>query len=151
VKRSLMLFPTLLFLAAACKSSDSRIVYVDFSAVGEIKEGAPVRLGGIDIGIVEKLTLGHSGVRATLLIQRSDAPIQINDRVAVRPVGIFGAQEVEIIPASTDGPPLRNRDTLHAAPSDSMATTREALSRAVIREFTKQLFSSADSNKRKRP
>lgn len=105
------LLTVILLCPVACTGPERRTVYVELSAIGNLKEGAPVRFGGTDIGIVEKLTLLRSTSMATLLIQRKDAPVQSNDRVAVHPIGLFGAEVIDIIPSPAEGRPLRNGDT----------------------------------------
>ena len=139
-----------LCVPVGCKGRDGRTAYVTLASADDLKVGAPVRFRGIEIGVVQKLVLQHAGVRAELLIQLPDAPVQSNDGVAVSSVGLFGDHAVEIIPASFDGLPLRDGDTLHAAPPDSLAPTRDALARAVVREFT-QRFVSRDSTRSTAP
>ena len=141
---------TLLALAVACRRPDTRTAYVLLPAAEDLKEGAPVKFRGIDIGVVRKIALQRTGIRAELLIRRPDAPIQVNDRVAIRAVGIFRDQAIDIIPASTDAAPLRDGDTLHAAPPDSLAPTREALTRAVVQEFARR-FGISDSSRNGTP
>jgi ABC-type transporter Mla subunit MlaD len=136
----------LLTLPVACKRSGNRTVYADVPAAGSLKEGAPVKFRGIDIGLVRKLTLLRSGVRLELLIQRPDAPLQINDRVAVRPTGTFADEVVEIVPGPASARPLRDRDSLQSVPPDSLATVRDALTRAIVHEFTER-WSRTDSTK----
>ena len=136
----------LLALPIACRQSGNRTVYVEVSTAGNLEEGSPVKFGGIDIGRVRRLTLLRSSVRLELLIQRSDAPLQVNDRVAVRPIGIFGAEAVEIIPSAPNDRALRDRDSLQAAQPDSLAPVREALARAVVHEFAER-WRRADSTK----
>jgi ABC-type transporter Mla subunit MlaD len=125
-------------VSLACGRAQTRTAYVVLPVAENVKEGAPVKFRGIDIGVVQKIWLQRSGIRAQLVIRRPDAPLQANDRVVVRAVGVFGDQAIVIIPASTDGPPLRDGDTLHAAPPDSLAPTGAALTRAV-QEFTRRL------------
>ena len=136
----------LLALPVACKRSGNRTVYADVPVAGSLKEGAPVKFRGIDIGLVRKLTLLRSGVRLELLIQRPDAPLQINDRVAVRPTGTFGDEVVEIVPGPASGPPLRDRDSLQSVPPDSLAAVRDALTRAIAHQLSER-WGRTDSTK----
>ena len=142
VRASSLLLAAILLSAIACSRRNGRTAYVELPANSDFREGAPVRFQGFEIGRVQKVTLRRTGVLATLLIQRADAPMQSNDRVAVHPVGIFGDQALDILPAAADGPPLRDGDTLHAAPVDSLAPAREALTRALVHEFTQRLLRS---------
>jgi ABC-type transporter Mla subunit MlaD len=149
VKASSLLL-TALVSASACTRSHGRTAYVDFPAVADLREGTPVRFQGIPIGTVRKLTLRRSGAIATLLIDRADAPLQSNDRVAIHPVGIFGDEVIDIVLASAAGRPLRDGDTLQVASTDSLAPIRDLLMRAVAHEFTNRVFHS-DSTRRSRP
>ena len=146
-KLSFALFLTFLSVPVACKRPDTRTAYVLVPVAENVKEGGSVKFRGIDIGVVRKISLQRTGILAELVIQRRDAPIQANDRVAIRAVGVFGDQAVDIIPSSTDGPPLRDGDTLRAAPPDSLAPTRDALTRAVVQEFTRR-FAAPDSSQK---
>jgi len=147
VKAWLVLLPIALLSSGGCRRSTERIAFVDLPAAANIREGTAVRFQNIDIGVVKKVTLRRSGVRATLLIQRPDAPLQTNDHVAVQPNGFFGDQAVDIIPATTEGRPLRDGDTLRAAPPDSVSASRDALARALVHEFTERMLRS-DTTKR---
>lgn len=128
----------LLTLPAACRRSGDRTVYVELPASGHLKEESSVKFGGIDIGRVQRLTQLHSGVRLELLIQRADAPLQAGDRVAVRPIGIFGEETVVIMPGTGNDRPLRDGDTLHAAPPDPPSPVRDAFARAVMQELAER-------------
>jgi ABC-type transporter Mla subunit MlaD len=131
---------------SACKRSEDRIVFVDLPRAENPKEGTAVQFRGIDIGRVNKVTLEHSGVRLKLLIQRADAPVELNDRVALRAIGVFGDQVVDIIPSPTEGQAVADRGALRAAPPDSLAPTGDALVRAVVHEFA-QRSSKSDSSR----
>lgn len=139
VKFQWLLLVGLLALPAACRRSGDRRVYVEVPTAGNLKEGSSVKFGGIDVGHVQRLTLLHSGVRLELLIDRSDAPLQANDLVAVRPVGIFGDETVVIMPGTPNDRTLRDGDTLHAARSDSAGPVRQALTRALMNELAERL------------
>ncbi len=131
---------------SACKYSADRIVFVDLAGAEDLKEGTAVQFRGIDIGRVNRVTLQRSGVHVELLIRRANAPVEVNDRVAVRPIGIFGDKVVEIIPSPADGPSVADGGQLRAAPPDSLAPTRDAWARAVVHEFARQ-WSKADSSR----
>lgn len=152
LRRSWLLVPTmvLLCLVACNRRPSGRVAYVDLPAVDNLEEGTPVRFGGVDIGVLQHVALRRDGITATLLIQRPDAPIHANDLVAVRPVGIFGAHALDIIPVPSEARPLRSGDTLHAAPPDSLAPVREALMRAVVHEFADRLRQSDTTKQRNR-
>ena len=147
VRGGVVLLAAVILCTTACKRSYTRTAHVELPQGADVREGAPVRFRGFDIGFVQKVTLRRSGAIATLVIQRPDAPIQSNDSVAVHPVGIFGAEAIDIILASSGGHPLRNEDTLHATAPDSLAPMREELARALVHELTERLFHS-DSGRR---
>ena len=50
----------LFLIPAACQRPSTRIAYVDLQAVGSLKEGATVKFRGIDIGLVQKLSMLRS-------------------------------------------------------------------------------------------
>ena len=137
---------TFLMFPVACTRSRNRTVYAEVPTAGSLKEGSSVKFGGIDIGVVRSVTPLRSGARLELLIQRPDAPLQIDDRVAIHPVGVFGEETVMIVPGPTDGQPLRDGDSLRAAPPDSLAPVRDALARAIVHEFVERARQS-DSTK----
>lgn len=129
----------LLALPAGCGRSGNRTVYVDVPTAGHLKEGSPVKFGSIDIGRLRRLTLLHSGVRLELLIERSDAPLQYDDLVAVRPVGVFGYETVVIVPGKGNERPLRDGDSLHAAAPEPPSPFREAFARAAMQQLSEDL------------
>lgn len=136
-----------LTLPAACRRSGDRTVYVELPTAGHLKEGSPIAFGGIDIGRVQRLTPLDSSVRLELLIQRADAPLQAGDRVAVRPVGIFGDETVVIMPGTGNDRPLHTGDSLHAAPPDPPSPMRDAFKRAVRQELAERWHLVLDSTK----
>ena len=141
----------LLTLPAACRRSGDRTVYVELPTAGHLNEDSPVTFGGIEIGRVQGLTPLHANVRVQLLIQRADAPLQAGDRVAVRPVGIFGDETVVIMPGTGNDRPLRDGDSLHAAAPDPPSPAREALARAVMQELAERWHLVVDSTKAGEP
>lgn len=146
VKAFSLMLATALLSPIACGRPHGRTVYVELPA-GGVREGAPVLFHGFEIGIVQRVTPRRSGLIATVLIQRPDAPVQSNDHVSVHISSIFGDQAIDISPSPSDGPPLRDGDTLHAAPPDTLAAAREALTRAIVHEFTERMLRS-DSARR---
>ena len=147
--RSLALLLVVLVMSSTSCGRPSRRAYVALPTAQGLTEGSAVRFGGIDIGRVRKLTLQRRGVVAELLIQRPDAPIQINDRVAIRMIGLFGDHAVEVVPAPTESRALRDGDILRAAPPDSQAASREALARAIVHEFTERMLRTDTTAKSK--
>jgi ABC-type transporter Mla subunit MlaD len=130
---------SLVALAAACGRSGGRTVFVDVPMAGHLKEGSPVKFGGVDIGRVQRLTTLRAGVRLELLILRSDAPIQTDDSVAIRPMGIFGDETVVIVPGTSNQRPLRDGDSLHAAAPDPPSPVHDAFARAAMQELAERL------------
>jgi phospholipid/cholesterol/gamma-HCH transport system substrate-binding protein len=74
-------------------------LYARFKWGAGVKQGQPVRLAGVQIGVVSDVELDPKG---TILITMSieDAyHVPRNSKAAVVPVGIFGDQEIALTPA----------------------------------------------------
>jgi phospholipid/cholesterol/gamma-HCH transport system substrate-binding protein len=74
-------------------------LYARFNWGAGVKQGQPVRLAGVQIGVVSDVELDPKG---TILIKMSiEKPYQVprNSLAAVIPVGIFGDQEIALTPA----------------------------------------------------
>ena len=127
-----------LCLAMGC-SERGRIIHAELPAAPDVKVGAPVRFHGVDIGEVRALTPERHALRAELLITRADAPVRARDRVAVRPIGIFGDVAVDIVPGPDSAGEVGPETVLLAAPADSVAAVRQAVLQAVVKEALEQL------------
>jgi phospholipid/cholesterol/gamma-HCH transport system substrate-binding protein len=74
-------------------------LYARFKWGAGVKQGQPVRLAGVQIGVVSDVELDPKG---TILIKMSIEDkygVPRNSQAAVVPVGIFGDQEIALLPA----------------------------------------------------
>ena len=89
--------------------------------VNGLKAGAPVRLGGVEVGAVRKVELAPRGSHMVELTMRLDKKIQprITDRsqVTLGSLGLLGEKAVDITSA-TLGPPVEDGGYLAAATED---------------------------------
>jgi phospholipid/cholesterol/gamma-HCH transport system substrate-binding protein len=74
-------------------------LYARFKWGAGVKQGQPVRLAGVQIGVVSDVELDPKG---TILIKMSiekEYQVPRNSQAAVVPVGIFGDQEIALTPS----------------------------------------------------
>jgi phospholipid/cholesterol/gamma-HCH transport system substrate-binding protein len=74
-------------------------LYARFKWGAGVRQGQPVRLAGVQIGVVSHVELDPKG---TILVEMSIEDgygVPTNSTAAVQPVGIFGDQEIALIPA----------------------------------------------------
>ncbi len=112
---------------------DGYPLYAGFQRSDGLLEGAPVRLAGIDVGVVQGLELkGGFQSRATLLI---DTGIKVpNDSAAViHTDGLFGAKYVEVEPGGA-------LDSLNSG--DTFAFTQDSL---IVEDLLERLVAMAKS------
>ena len=91
-------------------------LYARFKWGAGVKQGQPVRLAGVQIGVVSDVELDPKG---TILIKMSiENRYQVprNSQAAVVPVGIFGDQEIALIPASPSPIFFAKGDSVPPAP-----------------------------------
>src|SRR3569832_70596 len=123
-------------LLSACRDRNERVVHAVVPAARGLKEGALVRFRGIEVGRVNAVRIVDSGVQLDLAIERADAPLRTADRVRLAPSGLFGDNEVELVPGSVKAPKLAPNGWLAAVPLDTLAAIREA----VAAEYVRQAF-----------
>ncbi|MDP2807656.1 MAG: MlaD family protein, partial [bacterium] len=88
-----------------------------FDDVSGLQEGAPVRVSGFQVGVVNKITLveigGRQKVEARLRIEKQAQPrIRRGSHAKISSMGLLGDKLVEIVPASIDQPMLNNGEEL---------------------------------------
>ena len=91
-------------------------LYARFKWGAGVKQGQPVRLAGVQIGVVSDVELDPKG---TILIKMSiekDYHVPRNSQAAVVPVGIFGDQEIALLPASPSPIFFAEGDSVPPAP-----------------------------------
>src|SRR5512138_3292820 len=91
-------------------------LYSRFKWGAGVKQGQPVRLAGVQIGVVSDVELDPKG---TILIKMSIENrynVPRNSQAAVVPVGIFGDQEIALIPESPSPIFFAKGDSVPPAP-----------------------------------
>jgi len=73
-------------------------LYARFKWGAGVKQGQPVRLAGVQIGVVSDVELDPSGTILVKMTVEDDYHVPRNSKAAVVPVGIFGDQEIALIP-----------------------------------------------------
>jgi len=63
-----------------------------------VKQGQPVRLAGVQIGVVSDVELDPKGTILVKMTIEDDYHVPQNSTAAVQPVGIFGDQEIALVP-----------------------------------------------------
>ena len=64
-----------------------------------VKQGQPVRLAGVQIGVVSDVELDPKGTILVTMSIEDKYGVPRNSTAAVQPVGIFGDQEIALLPA----------------------------------------------------
>jgi len=64
-----------------------------------VKQGQPVRLAGVQIGVVSDVELDPRGTILVTMSIEDGFGVPTNSKAAVVPVGIFGDQEIALLPA----------------------------------------------------
>src|SRR3954452_9784412 len=93
-------------LLSACRDRNARVVHAVLPAARGLREGALVRYRGIEVGQVNAVRIVDTGVQLDLDIKRADAPLRTADQIRLASNGLFGDNEVEIVPGSVKAPKL---------------------------------------------
>ena len=91
-------------------------LYARFKWGAGIKQGQPVRLAGVQVGVVSTVDLDPRG---TILVKMSiEKRYQVprNSSAAVVPVGIFGDQEIALLPTEPSPTSFNPGDSVPPAP-----------------------------------
>jgi phospholipid/cholesterol/gamma-HCH transport system substrate-binding protein len=116
-----------------------------FDDVGGLQKGAPVRVSGFQVGVVNSIDLvetsGKPRVEVTLRIEKSwQSKIRRGSVARISSLGLLGDKLVEIVPAGPDGALLKNGDLLS---TKEVMPPEEILARAA--EISDTLMSTAYS------
>ena len=72
---------------------------VEFGRIDGLNVGSKVRLAGINVGVVEIVTLkNNKRAQITLFINQADLPIPVDTAAVIESDGIFGEKYVELYP-----------------------------------------------------
>jgi len=74
-----------------------------FNTAGDLKEGAAVKMAGVEIGRVEKIELADQKVRVTMKLH-SDAQVKTDSKATIRFTGLMGQNFIALGFGSTDSP-----------------------------------------------
>jgi phospholipid/cholesterol/gamma-HCH transport system substrate-binding protein len=143
VAATLALFATTVFVIGQERSmfmSKARL-YTSFADINGLVVGAPVRLAGLDIGVVSKLTfetaLEHPEARVELSFDERYLPRLRRDSFAyIDSKGLLGDKLINLTVGSTNAPPLRDGDFVQPRDSlsfESLARQLEGTARAITR------------------
>jgi|SRR5687768_3239742 len=73
-------------------------LYARFQWGAGVKQGQPVRLAGVQIGVVSDVELDPRGTILITMSIEDEHHVPRNSKAAVVPVGIFGDQEIALLP-----------------------------------------------------
>lgn len=90
-----------------------------FSNASGLGRGVPVEIAGIEIGVVEGISLVEGRALVTMHI-RSDLKLGVDSQAIIRTSGVLGDKYIEIIPGLTGAPKLKEGDRIiqTQAPAD---------------------------------
>ncbi|MCU0606051.1 MAG: MlaD family protein [Candidatus Edwardsbacteria bacterium] len=93
------------------------ILYAVFSDVSGLQNGAPVRVSGYQVGVVNDIAMrevdGRNRIVVKLRLEKAtQASIRTGSVAKIGSMGLLGDKLVEIVPATYDQPVLQHNDTL---------------------------------------
>ena len=91
-------------------------LYARFQWGAGVKQGQPVRLAGVQIGVVSDVQLDPKGTILVIMSIENKFHAPRNSVAAVVPVGIFGDQEIALQPASPSAVFFNAGDSVPPAP-----------------------------------
>lgn len=84
-----------------------------FTNVQGLRTGAPVWLFGVEVGIVENISINSSGTYVLLSIDKKYHPnIYRNAHATIMTMGILGDKFIEVYPGDTSNPQISYGDTI---------------------------------------
>ena len=92
-------------------------LYARFKWGAGVKQGQPVRLAGVQIGVVSDVKLDPKGTILVIMSIEKDYNVPRNSQAGVVPVGIFGDQEIALIPAEPSPIFFNSGDSVPPAPT----------------------------------
>ena len=91
-------------------------LYARFKWGAGVKQGQPVRLAGVQIGVVSDVELDPRGTILVKMSIEEHYPVPRNSKAAVVPVGIFGDQEIALVPDEPSSLAFNSGDSVPPAP-----------------------------------
>ncbi|MBN2751355.1 MAG: MCE family protein [Rhodospirillaceae bacterium] len=119
------------------ESQSGFALYAGFHRSDGLMEGAPVRLSGIDVGVVSNMELRANFQSQATLRMNDGIRIPADSAAVIHTDGLFGGKYIEIEPGGT-------METL--VDGDTLAFTQDAL---VVEDLLERLVAMAKSQKMK--
>ncbi|MBI3548672.1 MAG: MCE family protein [Elusimicrobia bacterium] len=94
-------------------------IYVDFTDVSGLSEDSPVRLSGVDVGKVKKISFQSGKVRAEARI-REGVPIYKNSLFQIGSTGIIGSKYLQIDQGKAESGVLQPGEAVQGKEADSI-------------------------------
>jgi len=91
-------------------------LYARFKWGAGIKQGQPVRLAGVQVGVVSTVDLDPRGTILVKMSIEKQYQVPRNSSAAVVPVGIFGDQEIALLPTEPSPISFNPGDSVPSAP-----------------------------------
>ena len=104
-------------------------VVARFNSVLELQEGAPVKLGGVQVGEVKDIAVTNNRVAVTLKIRR-DVHVRTDSKATVRFAGLLGQNYVSLSFGSPGAPEVTEGTELEAETIADLAQIMEKLDAA---------------------
>ncbi|RJQ16667.1 MAG: MCE family protein [Nitrospiraceae bacterium] len=86
-------------------------LYVEFSDINGLDEKSRIKVAGVDVGIVDKITLKEGRARLTLLIN-PEVKIYRNAKAFLKMSGLLGDRYLALSAGTPDEPVLRSGETI---------------------------------------
>ena len=90
-----------------------------FSTVQELKPGDRIKMGGVEIGRVEKIQIAEDKVKVTMKL-RPDAVVRTDSVATIKSAGLMGQNFVAIDFGTPDAKPLMNDQVVNTAEQPDM-------------------------------
>lgn len=112
--------------------SRKALLHTSFDNISGLVVGAPVRLGGVDIGTVQSIRFDRDlqikKVRVALSVQSKYLErIRLDSTARLSSKGLLGDMIINISVGSQDAPPLKSGDTLISQESDGLAEVTQSV------------------------
>ena len=118
-----------------------QVYHFELPEAPNLRIGAPVRFRGLAVGQVDDVAFTDTSVRVTIRITRADVPMRRGTAARIGPTGIFGDNDVELVPSATpSAPPLPPGSTLERAGPDSAQLAAEARAAAVRNALARDII-----------
>lgn len=87
-------------------------IYLEVASAAGLAQNTPVQIAGVDIGLVDGITLTSSNKARLRLAIRNDVVISRSSRGYIKTTGILGDAFIEIVPGDISSPPMKKDDVM---------------------------------------